>query len=197
MKEMAMASAHPVPLQIVFHQIDKSEALESTIREQVDKLQKFHPAIQSCRVVVEKQHKHHHQGNHFHVGIHLQVTGHSLDTEQAPAQNKEQADVNAALKNAFKAMRRQLEDWARHQQRHVKHHTEKPQGHIIEIAPDKTFGRIESTEGRWLYFHRNSLAGADLDQLQVGTPVYYVEDMGEEGPQASSVHPIGKHHILI
>ena len=84
-----------------------------------------------------------------------------------------------------------------HQQDHVKHHEEKPHGHITEIAPDKSYGRIESADGRWLYFHRNSLIGAELDALAIGTPVHYVEEMGDDGPQASSVYPVGKHHILV
>ncbi|WP_158272896.1 hypothetical protein [Limnohabitans sp. T6-5] len=52
-------------------------------------------------------------------------------------------------------------------------------------------------DGRWLYFHRNSLIGEDLDHLQVGTPVHYAEDVGDEGQQASSVNLIGKHRILV
>ena len=37
------------------------------------------------------------------------------------------------------------------------------------------------------------LIGADLEHLDEGTPVSYVEEQGDEGPQASQVR-VGKHH---
>lgn len=192
-----MNAAQPIPLQINFRNLETSEAVEARVRSKVDKLGHFYPTINSCRVVIEQRHRHHTQGNHFHVRIDLKVPGHELIAGREPDQNHAYTDVYVALRDAFSAMRRRLEDLARHQQGHVKHHEEKRHGHITEIAPDKTFGRIESVDGRWLYFHRNSLIGEDFDKLQVGTPVYFVEDMGNEGPRASSVYPVGKHHILV
>jgi ribosomal subunit interface protein len=186
-----------IPLQIIFTNVDASEAVEAKIHEKVDKLSQFHPAIQNCRIKVEQLHKHQHQGNLFQVRIDLKVPGHTLIADRESDQHKAYTDVYVALRDAFNAMGRQLEDLVRHQQGHVKHHEERPHGYITEISPDKTFGRIEPIDGRWLYFHRNSLIGADLDSLTVGTPVYYVEEVGEQGPQASSVYPVGKHHILI
>ena len=38
-----------------------------------------------------------------------------------------------------------------------------------------------------IYFHRNSLVGADFDQLDPGMEVKYVEEQGQEGPQAITV----------
>ena len=192
-----MTHPHLIPVQITFRDLEKSEALESRIREQVDKLGQFYTGINSCRVTVEKLHKHHQQGNHFHVRVDIKTTGHELVAGREPDQNHAYTDVYLAVRDVFKAMRRQLEDLVRHQQGHLKHHAQRPHGHISEISPDKRFGRIESADGRWLYFHRNSLIGEDLDKLQEGTPVYYIEDMGEEGPHASSVYPVGKHHILV
>ena len=192
-----MNAAQPIPLQINFRNLETSEAVEAKVREKVNKLGHFYPTINSCRVVIEQRHRHHTQGNHFHVRIDLKVPGHELIAGREPDQNHAYTDVYVALRDAFSAMRRRLEDLARHQQGHVKHHEEKRHGHITEIAPDKTFGRIESVDGRWLYFHRNSLIGEDFDKLQVGTPVYFVEDMGNEGPRASRVYPVGKHHILV
>lgn len=192
-----MNTAHPIPLQITFRNLESSEALEARVRRQVDKLGTFYPSIHHCHVTIAQLHRHHAQGNHFHVRLDLRVPGHELIAGREPDQNHAYTDVYVALRDAFGAMRRQLEDLLRHQQAHVKHHEEKPHGHITEISPDKSFGRIESVDGRRLYFHRNSLMGEDLDQLQVGTPVYYVEEVGDQGPQASSVYPVGKHHILV
>ena len=192
-----MNTPKPIPLQINFRNLDTSEAVEAKVREKVNHLGRFYPGIKSCHVAIEQLHRHHHQGNHFHVRIDVKVAGHELVAGREPDENHAYSDLYVALRDAFDAMRRQLEDLVRHQQGHVKHHEERPHGHITEISADKTFGRIESVDGRWLYFHRNSLIGEDLDKLQVGTPVYYVEDLGDEGPQASSVYPVGKHHILV
>ena len=192
-----MTRPKQIPLHINFRNLETSPALEAKIREKADKLGHICPSINSCRVTVEQLHRHHHQGNNFHIRIDLKVPHHELVADREPDKNHDYTDVYVALRDAFDAVKRQLEDWVMHQQGLVKHHEQKPHGHITEISPDKTFGRIESVDGRWLYFHRNSLIGEDLDQLQIGTPVYYVEATGDEGPQASSVYPVGKHHILV
>ncbi len=187
----------PIPVHITFLHLDPSEAVESRIREKVQKLGHVHPGIQSCNVTVQQQHRHHHQGLQFHVGISVKLPGQTLVAKREPEKNPAYTDVHVAVRDAFSAMRRQLQALSQHQQGHVKHHEDKPHGHITEISPDKTHGRIESVDGHWLYFHRNSLIGAELDALPEGTPVYFVEEMGEEGPQASSVYPVGKHHIVL
>lgn len=192
-----MTSALSMPLKISFRHVDRSEALETRIREKAEKLRQFHPHILHCHVMVEQLNRHHQPAQNFHVRIELKVPGHELVSGREPDLKQTCTDVHVALRDAFKTMRRKLEDLARHQQGRIKHHDARPHGHISEISADKTYGRIESVDGRWLYFHRNSLLGEDLDLLQVGTPVYFVEDTSDQGPQASSVYPVGKHHILV
>ena len=192
-----MKNPNPFPVQVTFHHVDRSEALEARIQAKVAQLGQYHPDIQRCDVRVEQLHRHHHQGNHFLVHMDLQVPGHRLQAGREHKLDTTSSDVYVALREAWQAMRRQLQDLVRHQQGQIKLHETRPHGHISEIAPDRRHGRIESADGRSLYFHRNSLIGADLDALEVGTPVYYVEDQGDEGPQASSVSPVGKHHILV
>ena len=34
------------------------------------------------------------------------------------------------------------------------------------------------------------------DALEIGDEVRFTEEAGDEGPQASTVHLIGKHHIV-
>lgn len=193
----AMTHAPIISVQITFHGLDRSEALEGRIHEQVGKLGRFYPGINSCRVMVEKRHQHHRQGQHFHVTVTVKIPGHELVSGRQSDADQAHTDAHVAMRDAFKAMRRQLDELAHQQQGHTRQHAQRPQGHVTEISADKTFGRIVSLDGRGLYFHRNSLIGADLDSLQEGSPVYFVEDMGEDGPQASSVYPVGKHHILV
>ena len=58
-----------IPLQITFRGIPHSDAVEAKIREKANKLDKFHSHIMSCRVAVESEHQHHHQGNQYHIRI--------------------------------------------------------------------------------------------------------------------------------
>jgi hypothetical protein len=37
---------------------------------------------------------------------------------------------------------------------------------------------------------------AEFDKLEVGTEVRFVEDQGDEGPRATTVHVVGKHHVV-
>ena len=57
-------------------------------------------------------------------------------------------------------------------------------------------GFIETADGHEVCFHRNSVLDDAFDRLTVGSEVRFVEELGEKGPQASTVHEIGKHHLL-
>jgi cold shock CspA family protein len=55
------------------------------------------------------------------------------------------------------------------------------------------FGFLRTSDGREIYFHRNSVLDGGFDKLRPGTAVTFVEEQGEQGPQASTVHVTGKH----
>jgi cold shock CspA family protein len=46
---------------------------------------------------------------------------------------------------------------------------------------------IETADGREVYFHCNSVLDDAFEHLTVGSEVRFVEEMGEKGPQATSV----------
>jgi cold shock CspA family protein len=58
------------------------------------------------------------------------------------------------------------------------------------------YGKIGTTDGREIFFHRNSVIEADFDALSEGMEVRFNEQMGDQGPKATTVHLIGKHHIV-
>lgn len=78
----------------------------------------------------------------------------------------------------------------------IKTHETMPHGRISELHPEEDYGRIVTADGGDIYFHRNSILNADFDSLEIGAEVLFVEQEGDEGPQASSVRVVGKHHIL-
>ena len=185
-----------LPLQITFRHIEASEAVENSIRDYAGNLGQFYDQIMSCRVVVEENHKHHHQGRLYQVHIDLTVPGKELVVSREPGQHHAHEDIHVAIRDAFDAIRRQLEDHARKQRGHVKSHEVPPHGKVSELVPDENYGRIQTADGRDIYFHRNSLLNANFDGLEIGMEVRYAEEAGELGPQASSVNVIGKHHIV-
>ena len=184
-----------IPLQVTFRNLKRSPAVEAQVRTHAERLDKFYDRIMSCRVVIEERHKHHHQGNHFHVSIDVTVPGGELVASREPDAHHRYTDVQVAIRDAFDSMRRQLEDHARRQDRRVKAHETPPHGRIVELDPEEDRGRIETPDGRLIYFHRNSLVGADFDELKIGAEVRFHEEAGERGPQASTVRLVGKHHI--
>lgn len=112
-----------VPLEIVFHHVDRSEALETAIRERAAKLEEFANDIVSCRVTVEGPHKHHRHGNLFAVRVDLRIAGSEIVASRDPSKNKTHADAYVALRDAFRAARRQLQDRVRMRRGDTKRHT--------------------------------------------------------------------------
>ena len=106
-----------IPLQITIRDIEHSEALETHIRGKVEKLEEFFKSIISCRVVVEMPHKHHHQGKQFNVRIDIGVPGSEIVVNRDHAE-----DIYVALRDAFDAAKRQLEDYARKIRGDIKTH---------------------------------------------------------------------------
>ena len=150
----------------------------------------------SCRVAVEAPHKHHHKGKLYHVRINITVPDKELVVSREPDQHHAHEDVYVAIRDAFDAMRRQLEDYARRRRGKVKRHEAPPHGRIAKLFPEENYGNIETLDGRLVYFHQNSVVDTDFSKLETGSEVRFVEEMGEKGPQASTVYVIGKHHIV-
>ena len=184
-----------IPLEIVFRDFERSDAVEARVREKVEKLERFYSDIMSCRVSIEAHHKHHHKGNLYNIRIDLRVPGAELVANREPHEHHAYEDIYVSIRDAFDAMQRQLEDLARRRRGQVKTHGAPPHGHIVELEPESEFGRIETWDGRVVYFHRNSVVDAAFDHLRLGDEVHFVEEMGELGPQATTVHVEGKHHV--
>ena len=107
----------PNQLQITLHGITPSEALEENIRRRAARLERFHGAITSCRVVVEHPHHHRHQGGQFVVRLHIGVPGGEIVVN-----HDHDEDVYNAVRDAFNAARRQLEGHARRRDGGAKAH---------------------------------------------------------------------------
>jgi cold shock CspA family protein/ribosome-associated translation inhibitor RaiA len=177
-----------LPLQITLRHMEASPALEARIRILASRLDRFSTHITRCHVLVEAPHLHHEQGNLFDVKIDITVPDAEISIHRARPQDHTHEDPYVALRDAFRAARRKLQDYQRKHRRDVKTHAALPHGRIRELDADRGFGRIESDDGRLIYFHRNSVLGLSFDALTTGAEVSFAEEAGERGPQASAVH---------
>lgn len=180
-----------LPLQISFRNMPHSEALETVIRKHAERLDRYFERIMGCRVVVETRHRRH-QGNLYHVRLDLTVPGGEIVVRREPALHRAYEDVYVAVRDAFQAGRRKLEDLVRRRDRRIKFHEEPARGRVVRLDPANEYGFIETADGREIYFHRNSLVSRDFGRLALGDPVRFHEEAGEKGPQASTVHLSGR-----
>jgi cold shock CspA family protein len=144
-------------------------------------------------VVLDVPHRHHHSGNLYQVRLDITVPGDEIAvTREAPGHEAAKA-LAAAIKDAFDAADRLLEDYVRRRRKDVKHLDELPHARVRAVVAGQDHGFLETADGREVYFHRNSLVNADFDSLEPGTEVAFVEEAGEKGPQASTVRVVGRH----
>ena len=177
-----------LPLQVTFRQMEPSAAIEARIRELAARLEKFSAQIIRCHVIVEPVSGHHHQGGLFDFHIVITLPHREFAIRRAKPHDHSHEDPYVALRDAFRAARRRLQDYERRRRRDVKGHAGLPQGRICELDAERGFGRIETEDGRLIYFHRNSLLGGRFEELAAGDAVRFAEEPGELGPQASTVH---------
>lgn len=186
-----------LPLQISFRNFPPSEAVTRRVRAKVEELERFHPRIMSCRVLIEARHRHHRKGRLYHVRIDLGVPGGEIVVSREHALAHEHEDVHVAIRDAFAAATRKLEDFVRRRRADTKVHEVPLHGRVARLFPQAGYGFLETAEGVDVYFHRHAVVGGDFDDLHVGAEVRFVlaEGEGERGPQASTVQPLGKHHL--
>lgn len=186
-----------VPLQIHFEHIAHVDFIEERVRREAAKLERFCDRITSARVVVGRPQHRHHKGDTYALRIHLTVPGAAdIAVSRDPAATGRHEDVQVTITDAFDEAQRQLQDLVRKRDGNVKRHESPPHGTISKLAPERDHGFIAASDGREVYFHRNSVEGGDFDKLSVGQEVRFSEATGDKGPQATIVNPIGKHHLI-
>lgn len=174
------------PLQITSRDFELTPAIEAEIRERAEKLERYFDRITGCHVIVEAPVGHHSKGGPFSVRIDLKLPHAELT---ATRQNAE--DLAVAVRDAFDAIRRRLEDHARELRGAVKTHEPLATAYVSKLFISDGYGFLETPDGREIYFHRNSVLDGHFEDLTPGTEVRFAEEMGEQGPQASTVAILG------
>jgi cold shock CspA family protein/ribosome-associated translation inhibitor RaiA len=183
-----------VPIEISFRDIDKSDAIDTLIREKTQKLEKICDYMTSCRVVVAKPQKHQHSGSPYRVRLDVRIPpGHEIVVKREPGEGDMHEPLDTVIRGVFDSAWRQVKEIVERQREDVKSHPQQEAGGLVdELVQSEGYGFLRTAEGRRVYFHRNSVLNDDFDHLEVGTGVRFVEEMGNDGPQASTVQIVDK-----
>ncbi len=169
-------------IQVTFRDIPYSEALENQIHDHAEKLSQYFERFIHCRVVLTIPQKHKHQGKIFNVRINLLVPGKELVVT-----HQQNEDLYIAIRDAFNALSRQLEDYIRRRRGNVKCHDIPLHGFIIRLFPEDNFGFIKGQDGNEYYFSGTNVASTTFDHLAVGDTVQFLTEPSADGLQARRV----------
>ena len=180
------------PAQIAFKNMEPSDMLEGLIRERVERLERFHPHVVGCRVVVDVPHRSAESAKvPLGLAVEVELPGRPvLVARESEERRESKGDRTAAISRVFEQVERQLEETARIQRRDVKQHaSDGVAGMIARIFPLEDYGFVEVRGSPDLYFTRNAVVEGEFDALEVGDLVHVTLATGEGpmGPQASSV----------
>jgi len=185
------------PLQITYKGTDTSPAFDALIRERVARLERLHPRITGCRVVVEVPYRKSGTGK-VAVGVHVEVDVPNRNTvvgKDVETRREMKEDHTASINRAFDAVERQLAKITDvRQDREVKQHEAGESGVVVRLFPEQSYGFIEVIDSPELYFTRNAVIGGAFDDLEVGMVVHVTRATieGPMGPQASAVRLLGR-----
>lgn len=98
-------------LDIVFEGVDPTQSVTTQVETEYLRLKELHDHITFCRVVLKAPgHKHRH-GVPYEVAIHLGLGGgHEINVSHAAKRNPNHEDAHFAIREHFRAARRQLRD---------------------------------------------------------------------------------------
>jgi ribosome-associated translation inhibitor RaiA len=113
-----------LPLQITFRHMSPSPALEARIHKLASKLDRFSEHIRGCHVVVEPPAHHQHQGFLYDFSIDITLPDEQIAIRHAHPADHAHEDPYVALRDAFRAARRKLQDYERKRRGDVKAHSQ-------------------------------------------------------------------------
>jgi ribosome-associated translation inhibitor RaiA/cold shock CspA family protein len=173
-----------IPLDIMVRNIPYSPAIETKIRQKAQGLSRYFARIEYCKIVIDVPKKHMHHGKLYTTRIEVGVPGKRLSVT-----HQVDPDLYVTIRDAFAAMGRQLEEYAQRQRGYVKAHEESMPGYVVRLFED--YGFIQTLEGKEFYFHKSNLLFAEFEELEIGTPVHFLESLGGDGLQATHVSIVG------
>jgi cold shock CspA family protein len=175
-----------IPVQITEHGGQLSLEDRRKIEQRAAALGRYHNRLMGCRVAVTAPaHQAHGIPAAYQIRIDL-----TLPEGELAVNRQVKPSLPEAVQDAFRVARRRLQDFVREQRQDVKQHEPTTTGCITRLLPHEGYGFLTTEGGREIYFHRNSVLEDGFDRLAEGADVRFVEVVGIEGPQASTVEPV-------
>ncbi len=186
-----------IPAQIEFENLTPSPELQAAINQHISELEKRFGRVTAGRITVRGPGDHHKTGGQYLVSIRLALPeGREVNVGRTPAEDERYGDLTFAVDDAFKRARRQLQDQVRVMHGQTKLHQEELIGTVLRIDPGGEFGFLEAADGHEVYFNCNSVLEGRAN-IAAASRVSYVEELGEKGPQASTVRVLSKHGMRV
>ena len=113
-----------VPFQITFLDFPESDAVWMAVQKKIEKLEHFFNRIIRFEVVLSCPHRHRHADRLYHVQIHIIMPGEDVIINRNPPQDETHRDIYVAIRDAFNAAERVLEDRVQKIRHQVKFHEE-------------------------------------------------------------------------
>jgi hypothetical protein len=136
------------PLEICFHNLETSEAMEAEIRRAVDQLDRRGGLI-GCRVTVAAPHRQHRTGNLYEVHIVLSVSGSDITVSHEPHHAHDNYakpdDPYGTLRQAFRKAQRRLAAFRAKQRRDVEPYRRRPTSTPV-IPAERAIGDASERE---------------------------------------------------
>lgn len=183
-----------VPLELSYHGMARIGWVDEYVRERVERLDRLSDDIIACRVVVEQEQNSKHTGNLYRVRVETTLPQKKdLVGKKHGAVEDLDVQLRPIIREAFEAVEKQIKKETSRRRGDVKFHGEQPQALVVRIFAEEGYGFIKSpVDNEEYYFHRNAVLHGDFDRLTPGTQVRFEPEMGEMGPQASSVQIVDK-----
>jgi cold shock CspA family protein len=183
-----------VPIEIAYENMEPSPIAERHVLRGITRMERVGPDLMRIRVTLARRNPRHLTGNLFDIHLEFDVPGPDVVVSRTSSLHHENEDLVTAIGEAFDQARRELLTRHAVERGDVKSHEQSATGVVTEVFPD--YGFIRADDGRVIYFHRNSVLHGGWDDLDVGTDVRFVDEPGDEGPQATSVTVTGRHHTV-
>ncbi len=176
--------------QIVFENMDASDALRGRVLDELADLERIHGRITSARVSMNAPPREHRKGFLYRTNIHLVLPGgREVTVSNNPQASRAEHDLYTSVLDAFDVARRQLKAQVDQMEDKAKAQAGGPEqiGQVIRIFPEDGFGFIVTPSGHEVFFSRKKVKHNGFGEMQIGTRVYFEEEMGDKGPLATTV----------
>ncbi len=175
-----------IPVEVTFRGIKKNEEIQNLVKEKAEGLMQYCESIMSCRVAVERPHRHQRAPQPLRIRLDIKLPP---GREVVVSKLSGEGDVlQSVLREAFETAARQITRIIEKQRGDTKRHpTQESSAIVSKLFETEGYGFITTLDGRDVYFHKNSVTNNGFECLKIGTGVRFEEVPGKDGPQASSL----------